>query len=380
MQYTIGNVILSIPQMALAFSRTKCQASDSKNTAKTITIAGGTLTDTREFYYNEAGIVMVCEFDLLPFIQDAFATAVKNTYKNDVNKFGDSSPFATPACGSVTITITITYNDGTTSDELKITQPYIYGSLLPGESYISERHLRYKPGYPFSVWMDDTTDTIIAGMFEMTAIKDDVKTQPYFLKVDFVTQEPSHNITDITSTTGIPNRSLLLIIPNANDYQPSGNSVGSQKILITTDTTTQRVVYLRYLNHKGQLCYFPFQKITQTEKVTQNDGFVKYAVTRDYVERGTAEKWAIGNASYLQSAVTTTIACGAYHLDSYEVAEVLDVLSSPFVDLYCGKDSAGVQLWQRVNVVAGSESVNLKKDINDIDFSITLPSRQIQNV
>lgn len=131
--------------------------------------------------------------------------------------------------------------------------------------------------------------------------------------------------------------------------------------------------YLRWIDQFGFLEYWLFQKSTLTNKNKLGDTSVETDL-------------AVGGIYYPNHERTThiengvTVKCGAINLTKGEYKTVSSIVSSPHIDLFKGYDMEMTEIWEPVNVVAGSYKSDEKQELQDFELQFTMPDTSSQTL
>lgn len=131
--------------------------------------------------------------------------------------------------------------------------------------------------------------------------------------------------------------------------------------------------YLRWIDRYGMYEYFLFAKGKRTLK----NKLGSTTVEQDEPLAG------MYYANHLRTAHvqgTVTCKCSAVSLDQDTYSYVATVVNSPVVDLYCGSDAYGEELWTPVNIVAASHDYTPKDVRHDLEISFTMPDINAQSL
>lgn len=150
----------------------------------------------------------------------------------------------------------------------------------------------------------------------------------------------------------------------------SGENVALINLQISNDTAGY---YLRWVDRHGNLQYFLFTKgETQYKNKLGSD-----SVLQDETINGLY----FANIMRARSIeCTTTMKCCAVNLPADIYDYVKTIISAPIVDLYCGKDETGSEIWLPVIVQAGTVKYVPKQNLNDLEFSLNLPDVNAQSL
>lgn len=132
--------------------------------------------------------------------------------------------------------------------------------------------------------------------------------------------------------------------------------------------------YLRWIDNVGEIQYFLFAKGKTTIKTTLQDGEVSY----DSVSYGDINYANIVRTMGVNA--TRTVKCCAVNLKDEIFAYVSTILTSPYVDLYLGKNPSGEEIWIPVNMIAQSVDYTSNDNLHDMAFSFTLSDFNAQTL
>lgn len=165
---------------------------------------------------------------------------------------------------------------------------------------------------------------------------------------------------------------MMSVFDRTFDYTffQTGENVALINLKISNDTAGH---YLRWVDRHGNLQYFLF---TMGEKQYKNKLSSNSVMQDDDL-----------NGLYFANIVrtrniecTVTHKCCAVNLPADIYEYVVTVLTSPIVDLYCGKDENGNEIWLPVNIQAGTVKYSPKKVLNNLEFSFAIPDINAQSL
>lgn len=165
---------------------------------------------------------------------------------------------------------------------------------------------------------------------------------------------------------------MMSVFDRTFDYTffQTGENVALINLKISNDTAGH---YLRWVDRHGNLQYFLFP---MGDKEYKNKLGSDSVLQDDDI-----------NGLYFANIVRTrNIDCTVHYkccavnlpADIYEY--VATILTSPIIDLYCGKDENGVEIWLPVNVQAGTVKYSPKKMLNNLEFSFAIPAINAQTL
>ena len=165
---------------------------------------------------------------------------------------------------------------------------------------------------------------------------------------------------------------MMSVFDRTFDYTffQTGENVALVNLKISNETAGH---YLRWVDRHGNLQYFLFKKGDQqyknklgSNKVSQDDdinGLYFANVTRTQnIECSIVHK------------------CCAVNLPSDIFDYVVTIISSPIVDLYCGKDNVGNEIWLPVNIQQNTVKYSPRKILNNLEFSFAVPDVNAQSL
>lgn len=154
-------------------------------------------------------------------------------------------------------------------------------------------------------------------------------------------------------------------------------SGGSQQVIgeIEIDRQTNEGYYLRWLNRHGFWCYWLFKEGAGSYK-SQADGEFWRNNLLDYTQAYGYQGGAVRRQSYIR---TETIPVCVPLVDRQTWEYLLDITSSPLVDLYTGT-VGNVPQWVSVSVVAGSTTRDMKSELQDFVCQIQMPEIPTQRL
>lgn len=134
-------------------------------------------------------------------------------------------------------------------------------------------------------------------------------------------------------------------------------------------------IYLRWLDRHGFWRYWLFsnrqkQRTTAYAQEFSRAELVQYDLNFGY-ERGAGRRVAFARGGVLPVAVPLA--------DAEQYAYLLDIISSPVVGLYIGKDTSNVPRWQTVAVQAGTFT-QTDREMQDFVINVILPTTPTQRL
>lgn len=131
--------------------------------------------------------------------------------------------------------------------------------------------------------------------------------------------------------------------------------------------------YLRWVNHFGFICYYLFDGGEQETKAT-SDILMPSEITMGSQSFGFSKRSAGVKAE-------CSIKMCAVNLDRNTFAYVRDIVSSPIIDLYMGKDKDGNEIWTPVSIADGSFTTKTQHNyLTDMELEVTMPNKITQTL
>lgn len=244
----------------------------------------------------------------------------------------------------------------------------LHGALDAGEVYGAPATIRWFMNYPqtINMWKEPH------GRFELEMAG--IWYQPEFAEggprcreVNIAAQLPEETL-DIL-------RNASVVLGSTTWFNVIEDGLASMQpirsIILRPDNTPRGCgLYLRWLNRRGEISYWLFDKVQQETIAAVNEAFERYyggdpATPVDNAFRNPEKR------SYVETRRQTLVTTG---LTGEEFDDLCDLQVSPVVEML-GEDGT---LWHRVNVDAGTQSRRNRRDtprLHDFEISITLPKR-----
>ncbi len=180
------------------------------------------------------------------------------------------------------------------------------------------------------------------------------------------------------------NNDLILSIASRNDAFITllkglvGAQITGKKMLeqyVIEKRNEENGYYLRFRDRHGFIRYFLFAKGNTGEKITETD----YSVEAESIVAG----------EYYQNQVRVSgktsqdvIDACAVHLDEQIVDYVRDIITSPEVDLYMGKNARDKAIWQPVNIISGTYTMepDCNAKLQNYTIKFALPVYEAQHL
>lgn len=359
----------------IGFAFNPCLFVAKASRSKPISRMGVQITDSYKFHtiYSEA-FSDGAYIDIREYVQAMFDNS------NEVLSYANKTANKSKLGRDVAITVTIDFKDDTTAT-FDTSVFYVWAALQAGgtDVYNGFRTLTYFKGYPFTI-----------GIF--TADKGGLLFKRDGVATDNI-ELPSKGVYNVSMPTGINARRYIIVsdwdgkflattFDNTFDmtFRYSTGSRYSDKVRINMaddDYNGSESVYLRWINRHGVYCYWLFKKGSESIKTANSGDFVRnnllsYDQTYGY-QNGTGRQMGYTRKD--------TLPLCAPLVDSYTWDFLLDLCTSPVVDMFCGwNDDAHTQAhWLSVSVVAGTitKAVDV---LQDFILQINLPETPIQSL
>ena len=282
----------------------------------------------------------------------------------------------------------IQYNVSTSTDGTNFAASYtvylevVWGAMNPNgkDVFNGFQKAKYFVGYPFTFgFYLNTTSTILIGngaspqtSLQIT-VNTDAKKGLYELNGN---QLPTTaNFSNIYDYGGTLQQGYF---DNTFDLTFYMYQNVPQTLLGTIDIEScgdEDAVYLRWIDRHGFWRYWLFnnkqkQRTTSYTQDFNRTELVQYDLTFGY-ERGAGRRVAFARGGVLPVAVPLA--------DAEQYAYLLDIISSPVVGLYIGKDTSNTPRWQTVAVQAGTFT-QTDKEMQDFVINIILPTTPTQRL
>lgn len=131
--------------------------------------------------------------------------------------------------------------------------------------------------------------------------------------------------------------------------------------------------YLRWIDRQGNLQYFLFTK----GRISHKNKLGTDLLPDDFDVNGTYF------ANHLRTRsldCSVTMKCCAVNLSKEIFDYVVSILSAPIVDLYCGKDALGEEIWLPVNIQTSTVDYAPTRMLNDMELSFNIPDINSQSL
>lgn len=150
----------------------------------------------------------------------------------------------------------------------------------------------------------------------------------------------------------------------------SGEDVAFINLIINNDTAGY---YLRWIDRHGCLQYYLF---TKGKKSTKN----KLGSDKVLLDVPVHDMYFANHIRIRKIDGTVTHKCCATKMSEDVYNYVESIVTAPIIDLYCGKDKAGREIWQPVNIASTTATFDPKTLLHDLEISFTTPDVNAQTL
>lgn len=359
----LTNSVVGIPdELVFAFKHVIVRAVDV--TSPTISVAKMVVTLTygteshAATYYAMGGAVYA---DVSAFVQSFF----------DPSSFGVDYTSAVSDAGTyvdgISITVAVTYDDDSVETTTAATFMAVWGAEDYGgdDDFFALRELRWWPAYPFTL-----------GVYMGASGAAAIGTTAYNVGRGISNVLPP-------ATTAVTINAYTIeggIIDSTFDdtfditFAAAGGEVlGVAKLHVDNDH--DEGVYLRWIDRHGFYAYWLFkvrdvQFTTEQEKAFERADFAAYTDVYGFVN-------AAGHRQAVRRGKVMPVCAPLVNSDTYDY--LLDIASSPVVDMYAGTDDDGAVQWEAVGVQVGTWT-KTDEDLQDFLINIQLPYTPTQRL
>lgn len=143
---------------------------------------------------------------------------------------------------------------------------------------------------------------------------------------------------------------------------------GAAEIYLTKDRH-KCGLFLRWIDNIGLMQYFSFADKAEVDGVeiesTVNVGFSAFGIHH--------------NGEQDNKRRTRSVTCAAINVTRNEMDYVRTIVTSPIVDMYCGSDADG-EIWMPVKVEAREYAIDTRKEMQDFEINVIIPTSDVQSV
>lgn len=357
-QVTTSGVTLKYPD-AVGFAFNPCLLVADNTSRMDIVVSNGT-DDIAMTYYGFNGNAYA---DIRAYVQALF----------DEKTFGNltyASVQKITTGQSLYINVTATTVGGTTVTFSPITVFYIWGGLKIGaqEVFNGYRHLTYFANYPFTLGVYCTGATSIKFGNNSRSISGqgvwNVVPNIAAGATEVVVRDNNGTVRNVTFDTTFD-----------FTFHLSAGTNNQAIATIKVDREANEGYYLRWLNRQGMWCYWLFKEGAGKYQSAVDGEYWRnniIAYDQSYGYQGGAVRYQSHNR---QEVIPVCVPL----VDRETWQYLLDIISSPLVDLYTGM-SNGVAQWVSVNVQAGTTTRDMNAELSDFICNIELPETPTQHL
>lgn len=223
--------------------------------------------------------------------------------------------------------------------------------------------LETNKGFARYRFMND--ELVYCGMFTALGFEDIPPSQVFPTAQHSATIK--YSVPDVTGETSVFDHTF--------DYTffSAGNNVTFQAIVNLKICNYTAGYYLRWIDRHGNMQYFLFTKgETQYKNKLCSDSILQdEALNGMYFSN-------LMRTRHLDCTISKK--CCAVNLPSDIFDYVVTIVTAPIVDLYCGKDETGTDIWLPVNIDSSTVKHSPKQVLNDLEFSFSLPDVNAQSL
>lgn len=267
-------------------------------------------------------------------------------------------------------------NDEDTMKTISFNVFYIWGALKIGgkETYNGHKVLTWFRGFPFSFGL------FCKGGGSILFSKDGVADR--YINVD----EPG--VYDVPMTDEDDAKMYYLIHDCSGAFQEVlfdntfdmtfrflGGGTHTEKLRINIVDGDESGYYLRWIDRHGFYCYYLFKKGVESSKITRDSVFMRnnlLAYDMSYGYQGYT-----GRQQQMSREDTIPVCAPLVDSDTFDM--LMDIATSPCVDLFAGYDADNRPQWIAVTINAGTYK-KTKAVLQDFVTNIVMPEVQIQKL
>lgn len=132
-------------------------------------------------------------------------------------------------------------------------------------------------------------------------------------------------------------------------------------------------LYMRWIDRFGFIQYYLFIEGKSTIKAKASSDIVQVERTYEGMNFGGLER-------PVEVTNTETRKCSAVNLPKDILEYVKTIVNASVVELYCGKNKGGTELWLPIYVADGSYSTDPKTQLSDYEISVKMPTYNSQTL
>lgn len=339
--------------------------SDANNYAGvgvTVKVGNNYFTETRTLFGGAA------TFDISRYLQMAFIGKELGV------EYGGKQVAKNNLSQRVEVAVQLTTEDGSTENALSFYIRALYGYIAYGQTNGGVRYRKLFANYPQTFDFYFTPNTDISLRFDGGEAQDVNYTNDIL--------EVEQRSVELSRWWSVPENANTAVLYAIHTTYLNGDVViveGESEYRLTIDRCKSGV-FLRWLDHFGQWCYYLFrttgQNFTTKEVNTWQNGELRNSAEPiDYV---------VKSSDFLQQQLSQqhTLSLGAKLVDADTFDFLLSLTSSPRVEMLINAeeyqdDNTTTPIWERVNIVAGSYA-KTSAHLQDFVVSIARTAQKTQ--
>jgi len=279
-----------------------------------------------------------------------------------------------------TLSLTIQSTSGADTATVSVSTYVVWGAMNPNgkDVFNGYRKQKYFVGYPFTFGFFTTgQSTLVIGYngSPQTSLTIGTNNQKHMVEVNGNQLPQNAMFSNIYDYAGTLQQGYF---DNTFDLTFYMWQNVAQTLLARIDIEScpdEDTVYLRWIDRHGFYCYWlwNYKNRQRTTAYTQEFGRVEL---QEYDYQFGYERGAGRRVAYERNNVTP-LAVPLADVEQYKY--LLDIISSPCVDMYIGKDTNQNPRWQTVAVQAGTYT-QTDKEMQDFVINLITPSVPVQRL
>lgn len=252
---------------------------------------------------------------------------------------------------------------------------FVWAALSVGEVYNGYREITYFKGFPFTFDIyhyGNTGAVLISNDGVATSLVSLNDQGVYNIKIPKDTAKRYYDIYDFKGTldsTTFDDKFDLT-------FRSIGSGVYSKKIRINVSDGCEDGVYLRWINRHGHICYWLFEKGAEKFNIEEKGEFMRNNLlswNQEYGYSGSAGR----RMSYTRQD-SFALCAPLVTRETWDF--LLDIATSPIVDMYTGLDTDDKPTWRSVTLQAGSYTKEMRTPLQDFVINVSLSETPTQRL
>lgn len=357
-QVTTSGVTLKYPD-AVGFAFNPCLLVADNTQRMDITVSDGTDTLSMTYF----GFNGDAYADIRAYVQALFS-------EKEFGNITYASVQRMATGKNIYINVTATTVGSTTVTFSPITVFYVWGALKTGgqEVFNGYRRLTYFTNYPWTlgVYATGATSITFGGNSRSISSEGVYNVLPNISAgaKEVIVRDVNGTVSNVTFDTTFD-----------FTFHLTAGTRNQAIATITVDSDANEGYYLRWLNRQGMWCYWLFK---------EGAGKYQSAVDGEYwrnniIAYDQSYGYQGGQVRYQSHSRQEVVSVCVPMVDRETWAYLLDILSSPLVDLYTGM-SNGTAQWVSVNIQAGTTTREMNVELSDFICNIQLPEVPTQHL